>query len=397
MKKKLLTVALATALLTPTMLTLNGCSCSKQDPEESKVLSVGLNPEIEFILDKNNKVLTVNALNDEGNHIISIVADSEQVFENMTAEDAVELFLQVSKDNGYVVSGENTENELVISIGGEFDNLYNSVKESALEYMSEELNITAEITKDEITKDELIAEVQKCLKEYSLTELQGKTEEELVKLLQSSRIETKDMLTEELKNLYYELRFDEIKNSSITALQTALTSYGALAESALSQLNTLVTETLNPAMNNFKDAYNTNFLSETSPYNQAMDAFISAKNALRQARLNSSNVLTEAEWDSLENAVTTAENTLTTAKTTAESALTSFSTAITGVYTSIETTIIPLIDLFLNDTQMEAINTSMATAEENIKTTYKALFETAYDDFMGDNSYWANITPPSAQ
>lgn len=393
MKKKLLTVALATALLTPTIFSLNGCSCSKQDPDESKVMSVGLNPEIEFILNKDNKVVTVNALNDEGNHIISIVADSNQVFENMTAEDAVDLFLKVTKENGYVVSGENTENELVISIGGEFDNLYNSVKESAEDYLSE-LNISAEITKDEITKDELIAEVKECLKEYTSTELEAKTEEELVQLLESSRKETKNMLTEELKNLYYELRFDEIKNSEFTALQTALSNYGSLASNALSELNTVLS-TLSTTMTQFTSAYNTNFLDENSAYNQAMDSFISAKNSLRQARLNNESVLTQDQWNTLEASVTSAENALALAKTTAEGALTQFSNTITSAYNTIETVIIPMIDIFLNDTQMKAIQTAMANAQETIKTNYKSTFETTYEDFLGENSYWANITLPT--
>ena len=56
-----------------------GC---KKD-EAGKVMNVALNPEVEFVLDANDKVVTVNALNEEGNLVISAAA-----FENVEGKSA---------------------------------------------------------------------------------------------------------------------------------------------------------------------------------------------------------------------------------------------------------------------------------------------------------------------
>ena len=49
-------------------------SCKKEESnvkKETTVMSVSLNPEVEFILDENGVVLSANALNEEGNLILS--------------------------------------------------------------------------------------------------------------------------------------------------------------------------------------------------------------------------------------------------------------------------------------------------------------------------------------
>lgn len=56
-------------------------------------MNVSLNPQVEFVLDADNKVVTVNALNEEGN----LIAGAE-VFVGKTAEEAAkELFDDVKQ------------------------------------------------------------------------------------------------------------------------------------------------------------------------------------------------------------------------------------------------------------------------------------------------------------
>ena len=61
-----------------------GCAEAK----EQKVMNLSLNPEVEFVLDENDKVVSVNALNEEGNLIVSA-----EVFTGKTAEEAAKLLL----------------------------------------------------------------------------------------------------------------------------------------------------------------------------------------------------------------------------------------------------------------------------------------------------------------
>ena len=94
-------------------------SCSDEN-KENKVMTLSFNPQVEFVLDADDKVVSVTALNEEGNLIIS--AESFQTVEGKSAEDATKLFLQVSKEYGFLVSGSantgDTTNEFSISISG---------------------------------------------------------------------------------------------------------------------------------------------------------------------------------------------------------------------------------------------------------------------------------------
>lgn len=64
-------------------------------------MQVDINPSVEFILDADDKVLSVTALNDDGALIVA-----GEAFVGKTAEDAVELMASISTDAGYLVKGE---------------------------------------------------------------------------------------------------------------------------------------------------------------------------------------------------------------------------------------------------------------------------------------------------
>ena len=133
--------------------------CGKKD--EEKLMAVSLNPALEFVLDKNDKVVSVTATNDDGNYILTKVS-----FEGMTAKEAVNEFLRVAKENGFVISGEvdATENQLKVSISGDdAKNLFNQVKKSATAYL-ETLGINAKIDFDKvISKEELANKVKEMM------------------------------------------------------------------------------------------------------------------------------------------------------------------------------------------------------------------------------------------
>ena len=117
----------------------------KSGDGQQKVMNISLNPQVEFVLDKDDKVITVNALNEEGNLIISAAA-----FENVegkSAEEAAKLFVEVSTETGYLVSGTLSagENQLSISLSGDTEaakELYDDVKAKMNEYL-DSVDVTA--------------------------------------------------------------------------------------------------------------------------------------------------------------------------------------------------------------------------------------------------------------
>ena len=91
-------------------------SCSKEGRDDFTRMTVDINPSIEFMLDDQNKVVSVTALNDDGS--ILIVGEA---FVGKTAEEAVELVVSLASDTGYLVKGnvEASANTVKISVSGD--------------------------------------------------------------------------------------------------------------------------------------------------------------------------------------------------------------------------------------------------------------------------------------
>ena len=97
--------AIISVLLVAILSTMLFAGCKQNNPggdtpggdtpskESQTVMSLSLNPEIEFILDDENNVVTVNALNEDGYLIISL-----ENFKGLSAEDAVNLFIKLSSE-----------------------------------------------------------------------------------------------------------------------------------------------------------------------------------------------------------------------------------------------------------------------------------------------------------
>ena len=120
-------------------------SCGDKTAEAEKtVMNVSLNPSVEFVLNGKNKVVSVNALNEEGNLVVSA--------ENFIGKDmdvAVTLFVEVSKETGFLVSGnaQVANNAINVSFSGDAEQateLYNKVSAKVGEYLSKE-KITATV------------------------------------------------------------------------------------------------------------------------------------------------------------------------------------------------------------------------------------------------------------
>lgn len=242
----------------------------QEGAEQKTVMNVSLNPQVEFVLDKDNKVLSVNALNEEGNLVISAAA-----FENVegkTAEEAANLFVQVSKETGYLVEGgaELGDNKIDISISGDTkqaETLFNSVKTKVDEYLTQE-NVTAQIAQAAaITEEQLKALVEECAPYVETAQMEYA---ELVDTLVESRKETAEFYSQELKNAYYEAKAFAMEQAELETLKTHLNSVQQIVFDGMSSAYTM-------AVDMIESTRMTVLVNEDSIYQLALKAFREAK------------------------------------------------------------------------------------------------------------------------
>ena len=228
--KKIAACGMSLALAAGTCALLAGCGGG--DGEAAARMQVDINPSVEFILDADDKVLSVTALNDDGALIIA-----GEAFVGKTAEDAVELMVSISTDAGYLVKGELSAGQdgITISITGDEEaaqKLYEDVK-AGVDAFLEKSGIDAAVERGEALKlDALRDLVQAADPTLSDEEVAAMTEEQLLNALKISRIETAQLLTEELRAAYntakeYDFRFAERQatKSVIEGLGSAYESF----------------------------------------------------------------------------------------------------------------------------------------------------------------------------
>ena len=146
-------------------------SCKKDEKGETSRVTVDINPSIELIVDEDQKVVSVTALNDDGAIIIS-----GEAIVGKTVEDAVKLIVNVS--TGYLVKGEveASPNNVKISVSGDSEyakKLNDKLVESTKKFL-EDSGIKAGVEK---VKAMAIEDLRKLVVKYSTY-----TEEEVAEM-----------------------------------------------------------------------------------------------------------------------------------------------------------------------------------------------------------------------
>lgn len=288
--KKFVSFMLA-AVLCFSVCSFAACSDNQSNARDTAVMTVSLNPKVEFVLDSNDVVVAVNALNEEGNLIVS--AD---VFVGKDKETAVQTFVQVSKETGFLVTGnvKAGENEINVSISGkDAQARYEEVKAKLDEYLSKEkIDATVAQAKEDINAF-IDAQVAKVAPYLEAAEIKAMDYAEKIKKLMESAEETAKMYSEEVKNAYYRAKADayEIAKFEYIAEQLdATTAFALKTNTALYQA----------ACKAYETAYNGLFVNEKSAYQLSLASFRLAKTNY----LNYRNYVASLEQDKVTEAVT---------------------------------------------------------------------------------------------
>ena len=208
MKKGIISIALLLALV---VSAISFTSCSLGKPEEGTVtrMTVDINPSVEFMIDEEERIVSVTALNDDGG--ILIVGEA---FVGKTAEEAVEMMVTLASDTGYLVGGnaDADENTVKISISGDSkyaQRLQKSIADKADDTLKA-LNINGRVEKAEAMKIEGLRQLALSNSLYTEEEVNAMEEEQLYKVIAAGRVETALLLTEEMRSAYYSAKEYEI-------------------------------------------------------------------------------------------------------------------------------------------------------------------------------------------
>jgi len=204
-------------------------SCGNAEPEEGTVtrMTVDINPSVEFMVDDENKVVSVTALNDDGS--ILIVGET---FIGKTPEEAVALMVSIAAETGYLVKGnvEATENTVKISVSGDTqyaEELLKDMEEKASDTLKE-LDINGQIETVEALNTEALRTLALSTSLYTEEELAAMTDDQLYAVIAQGRVETALLLTEEMRNAYYSAKEYEISFAEREEVAKVIESLGGL-------------------------------------------------------------------------------------------------------------------------------------------------------------------------
>lgn len=297
-------VKLMSCTLALVLMVCSLAACKKDDTvknEAATYVSLRINPEIELIANEDDVVIAVNAINEDGEVVLS-VSD----FIGDTVEEASEEFVDAAVELGYIdvdsedstvyvhVDGdsekaiEDVENKINKKVHDYFDNrgIFGKVmKENMEEYLAkaEELGISV----GHVKMIERILELYPELTEEELLDMKVKELMELLKSdskkngLKASLREEYKAKVEELKTQYSEMfaMLDELRELEKQLEEVPLTdAQKAIIESRIIEIKSacdIMKETFDEAVKALKDSYK----------EQIEDAMLEFKNKAKQKKL----------------------------------------------------------------------------------------------------------------
>lgn len=155
MLKKLGTLVLGLAVV----LSLAACSDLGAETSASELyVGIDINPSIEFIVDENDIVTSFNLVNDD-----ALILCANIDFIGMNIEDAVELFIQLATEAGFI-DIEAEDNAVLFTVLGSDDEdivlrLQEKIRVRALRYFTRNY-INAEIFTEDFTQDDLLQQAE---------------------------------------------------------------------------------------------------------------------------------------------------------------------------------------------------------------------------------------------
>ena len=359
-------------------------ACIKKDTDETKenqIINLSVNPGIEFIVDNDDKVISVSATNEDGAYILEKFTS----FTGMTAQDAAFKFLELAEQYGFVVEGSTNGEIFTISVSGEgAEDLYNDVK-NKINQKAIALGLSIS-QMNKIDEDDLENMVAECYQEYSLIEIDELDEDELINLIKSSREETKDLYTNDEKQAYYRERAQKVISAKIDVINTYLEQNSSLIDSiitpfvdSMNQVYSIIQTEYNSINSQIENLYSSvngiddkfeEYVSQKKAYLNAVEEY---RTALEQNLANAEELKTsmesikaqsESTWNEVESARNNAtQQLLILVQANIHNELTMLNTQIDTILESINLSITQINSAI--QTQINSLKTEYANASVN--------------------------------
>ena len=374
--KKIGSCLVALCLIAGSMFVLAGCGGNPPDEPDSRVMNVDVNPKLEFVLDEDNKVVSVSALNDDGECLIQTEADIA-AFKNLNAEEAAKKFLEMSKEYGFVVEADS--NALTVSISGEgADKLLNDVK-SAVESKISELDLSITVSKKTISRETIEAIALECYQEYTQAQIDAMDEDDLIEMIEESRIETESLLSQDLKAQYYIDRAKAAINAKISAIEEQISATNVVAKTKL-EIAKAAEAALVSALDSIKQAH--------TDVQVAIDAKMSVYAEYKKDYIEARKAANAEEIARLQPLVAQYESELNAARAAIDSTI---ATIMQGLQTGLDalkanvTTAINNVLAELSEVDTDAINAAIVAAKDSAVSALEAS--------LYNKNYWTEETP----
>lgn len=355
-------------------------ACGKDDAPEATMVTIDVNPSFEIIVDEEKKVVSITALNDDASVLLY-----GEVFVGKTIEEVTNTIMNLSVELGYVA--ELAEEKIQISVSGATDFKEDLEKEisKTIEKALEEANIEVVVEKVESMKIDALKEVVKLNSTLSQEEIDAMSEEQLINALKVSRIETQELLNEEMREFYFSMKNYEISFAEKEYTAKIIDELGGLYDLISSSYSSALDAYQNVIQNVEQLKFDL-LIDSDSVYQKTLNQVLDAKTKFLEqkkyvATLEAGNVKLEAEikLDELKTAYDGLIKALENAKASAVSAFDSVISALKKV----EETLVSVENMF--DANIKETLSAKASELEATLNQAKSEFFTAFEDEYKDD------------
>lgn len=379
-----------------TYLLVDSLKPTEVDPNLAMV-KMNLNPSITFIVNEKNEVVSVNGENNEGK---MIVAD-----ENLTGkslDEAIEIVLKIENETGYLVDGNATinDNNISFSITVDDEKLQSEIKstiDKTVKDVCEDLNVyvSDKLTYvDAYNREQLKSLVMEIDSTLTTEQVDAMTYEQMINIIKLHHIETAEIYSTELLELYNQSKEYEFKFAESKFTKDLISDVDPIKELLIKEtlaFYDLIMASLEEKVDALNDARFEHFIKEDSLYQKANDSILNSKLEVikyknQLAELDSENQDNKDEIQKMLDVqiklLDDAMANLQTVKTNAEAFLTTIENTINDLMVQIETLKNEIISLLNID--FEAKLTEKAEELDiylnETKTKFFTEFENKYKD-----------------
>lgn len=263
-------------------------ACTEEKGELSRV-TLDINPSLEIFVDENKKVVSITALNDDAGIIIS---GEEIVGEDI--EKATEKLINISIETGYIVNDESTTNKIEISVSGDSEyakKLANKIIAKGNEVLKDNKIDKTLNQVNSVAVDELKSIVLKN-STFTEEEVNAMTEVELLQALKVSRMETALLISEDLREIYYEAKKYEIDFAEKEATKNIISNIDGVSKILIATYSTLLENYRKVITSTEELKYNT-LISPDSLYQKTLVELRNAKAEYLEKRAYVATIETE--------------------------------------------------------------------------------------------------------